>query len=88
MSGTIMFLVHVHGQYLLYWEGVIAQVALMILLGDKAIIFSVNMLGKKTFLSEWKLALFTQYQCLFVYLVKNNMLSDSVFTEGVIFWSF
>ena len=23
-SGTIMFLVHVHGQYLLYWEGVIA----------------------------------------------------------------
>ena len=34
-----MFLVHVHGQYLVYWEGVIAQVALMIRLGDKTIMF-------------------------------------------------
>ena len=45
-----MFLVHVHGQFLLHQEGVIAQVALMIWLGDKTIMFSVHMLSKKDFL--------------------------------------
>ena len=53
-----MFLVHVRGQYLLYCESVIAQVALMIWLEDNTIMFSVHMLSKKDFLSKWKYALF------------------------------
>ena len=73
------------GQYLLYLEGVIAWVALKIRYGDKTIMFSVHMLSKKAFLSKWKLALFTLL-CFFLNnLVKNSMLSDSVFTEVLFF---
>ena len=58
-SGTIIFLVHVHGQYLLYLEGVTVWVALKIRYGDKTIMFSEHMLSNKAFFSKWKLALFT-----------------------------
>ena len=46
---------------------------------------SVHMLSKKTFFSSWKLAHFTLWKCFCNTTVKNTMLSDSVFTEGIIF---
>ena len=47
---------------------------------------SLHMLSKMVFFSTWKLAHFTLKQCFWNNIVKKStMLSDSVFTEAVIF---
>jgi hypothetical protein len=54
----------------------------MIQLGDETVMFSVNMLSKKYMKTS---TLHTVRMFFFINHVKNTMLSDYVFTEGVFF---
>ena len=57
----------------------------MIQLGDKTIMLSVNMLSKKVFFKYMKTSTLHTVRMFFFFInhVKNTMLSDYVFTEGV-----